>query len=194
MCSQCSRGPVTTRKASPIVSAGHATNMLMTRMRRVTLRRSSANSSNPPGSAEFAMSEVEAERADVGDVDDGVHEDPDEVDEVPVHAGRLRQGVAVLVELALAGAQPDDEEDAQAAEDVQAVRPGQHEERRHELARPQRVALADEVAVLPHLAGQEDQAEQDGQAPPLDEGGVRAGLDGVLGLVDGPRRAEQSSE
>src|ERR1041385_8988359 len=98
MCSQCSRGPVTTRKASPMVRAGHATNMLIQRMSRATLRRSCASSRS--SSAAMRL-EVQPEAADVGDVHDGVHEDPDEVHEVPVHAGRLREGVAVLVEMAL---------------------------------------------------------------------------------------------
>ena len=103
--------------------------------------------------------------------------DPDDVDEVPVHAHRLDGDVVVSAELAARRAGQQDRQPDGAAEDVRAVEAGERVEDRaeHAVADPEA-----ELAVVVQLAGEEEDAE-----PQRDRRSTCLQLAGVA-AADGP--------
>src|SRR5512146_243719 len=145
-------------------------------------------------------------------VEQRVEEDPDEVDEVPVHAAELdRRRVAGVVD-APPALHHQDREHRHPDDDVEAVEPGEDEVEREEHGRahglqllrrveaPGQQALVIVVAPLPRLDAEEDHAEaerdeqrQRRRSPAAVVGMVVAEGDGEAGgdqdqRVDGARR------
>src|SRR6266545_8026903 len=112
-------------------------------------------------------------------VDGAEQTDPDDIDEVPVVAGHLDGVVVAGGELAGAGAQQHDEDEGGAAGDVGAVEAGEGEEGRPEDAAGQGHAFVDELAVLVGLAGEEAEAEHQGDDQPQHQAAL-------VVLADGP--------
>src|SRR4051794_13041312 len=97
------------------------------------------------------------------DVHRHVHHNPHYVDEVPVDSSELDSVVVLGTEVTAEGAYGHDQEDRQADEDVQPVKPREAEERRRERA----VARVEaDAVVLDHLREQEREAEQERQGEP----------------------------
>ena len=89
-------------------------------------------------------------------------EQPHHVDEVPVPGGGLEAEMPLRREVAAAGAEPADDQEAGADDDVEAVEAGrQEEDRRIDAAA---VELERRVGILDRLEAGEAQAEQDRSA------------------------------
>src|ERR1039458_7280735 len=70
------------------------------------------------------------DRAGAPPVDAAEQEQPDHIDEVPVPGRRLKAEMALRREMAGAGAEPADDQEAGADDHVETVEPGGQEERR----------------------------------------------------------------
>ena len=109
-------------------------------------------------------------------VDEDEQAEPDHVDEVPVPGHRFEREVAARREMAVQHSEPDDRQHDRADGDVQAVKSGQHEERRTvdagaELQSELRVGLV----VLGRLQGDESEAQQERRRPERSSAGAVPG-------------------
>src|SRR5690606_18788021 len=97
------------------------------------------------------------------EVDDAEEQDPDDVHEVPVVADDVgADGLLVRVRAGHVGTRDHEEEGDEAAEDVDAVEAGGEEEHGPVHVGGDEVALTEQREVLPHLAADEDGAEDEG--------------------------------
>src|SRR3984885_11293267 len=100
-------------------------------------------------------------------VDADEQEQPHDIDEVPVPGGSLEAEMPLRRELAGAGSEPADGQEAGADDDVEAVEAGgQEEHRRKDSAAVERERR---VGIFDPLAQREAQAEQDGRTEALEQ-------------------------
>ena len=89
-------------------------------------------------------------------VDGAEHDDPDKVNEVPVHFSRLDSKVLLRREIATNGANKHDEQENDTDGDVQAVKTGQRKERRTEDFILRVETDSKEAGIFINLTAQED--------------------------------------
>src|SRR5581483_2021224 len=109
-----------------------------------------------------SSSAVCAMKGPLDQIDEREHENPDEIDEVPVERDDLDRVAVVRRVRALERAHEDAGEVHDAREDVAAVEAGQDEERRTEVVLGDRLPLVDdEVRPLVRLEAEEEEAAAD---------------------------------
>src|SRR3954452_21613213 len=159
------RAPVSTRPTMRPPALASRRRCLERRRRRA--RRAGSPGAEPPLSLVASGCGFVVDTGSLADqVDRGEEPDPHDVDEVPVvgdHDGRGRLGRR---EPAHGGADEQEHERHQAADDVQAVEPGGQVEHRA-VGRPgDRRPLLDQGAVLVRLTEHEEQPHQEGDREP----------------------------